>query len=257
MRKFTPNTLPAVNIKSSLKGPAYIQLASLIKEKISSGEFSPGMRIPAEVAMSKTFGVAVMTVRQAIHLLAEQGLLKRVHGSGTFVCSPDWTRANFNMEGLLEKLEDKENVEIKILEAGMTEASEKAAKNLQVETGDMILNLFRLVFYKAQPFILNRAHLKFDPKSPIVESEMDASSLSSLFTGKHNMFVKKSTLRLEPCILTAEQASFLKVSPQLAAFKIRYTFYDFSDEPVGSGWFLTPRECISFTTKIGVWDDEE
>jgi GntR family transcriptional regulator len=245
----------AVNIKSAFKGPAYVQLAALIKEKICSGEFPQGSRIPAEVAISKTYGVAVMTVRQAIHVLAEKGILRRVHGSGTFVCGPDWTRAAFNMEGLIDRIEDRNSVEIQILQAGMAEASPMAAESLEIEPGDMTVRLERLVSHKGRPFLLNRSYLKFDPKSPIVESEMEASSLSSLFTGKNNGYVKKSTLKLEPCVLSEREAGLLKTSASLPAFRIRYTFYDYADEPLGSGWFLTPSENISFTTRIGVWDD--
>ncbi|MDR1313179.1 MAG: GntR family transcriptional regulator [Deltaproteobacteria bacterium] len=244
-----------VIIKSSFKGPAYVQLAALIKEKICSGEFPQGSRIPAEVAISKTYGVAVMTVRQAIHILAEKGILRRVHGSGTFVCGPDWTRAAFNMGGLLEKLEDRKAVEIQILYAGMAEASRSAADSLEIEPGEMTVRLERLVSYKGKPFLLNRSYLKYDPKSPIVESEMEASSLSSLFTGKDNGFVMKSQLKLEPCVLNPRQADLLKVPQDRPSFKISYTFYGFADEAMGTGWFMTPKENISFTTRIGVWDD--
>ncbi|MDR2611432.1 MAG: GntR family transcriptional regulator [Deltaproteobacteria bacterium] len=247
--------LPAINIKSSYKGPAYVQLAALIKEKICNGEFPQGTRIPAEVTISKTYGVAVMTVRQAIHVLAEKGILRRVHGSGTFVCGPDWTRAAFNMEGLIERLEDRQSVEIQILRAGIEEAAEGAAGPLEMEPGDMTLCLERLVSHKGRPFLLNKAWLRYDPKSPIVESEMEASSLSSLFTGKDNAFVKKSRLKLEPCVLGEREAGLLKALPAVSAFRIRYTFYGYADEPGGTGWFLTLAEDISFTTRIGVWDD--
>ncbi|MDR1038121.1 MAG: GntR family transcriptional regulator [Deltaproteobacteria bacterium] len=244
-----------VNIKSAFKGPAYVQLAALIKEKISKGEFPQGSRIPAEVAISKTYGVAVMTVRQAIHVLAEKGILRRVHGSGTFVCGPDWSRAAFNMGGLLEKLEDRKSVEIQILYAGMVEATERVADSLEIEPGDMTVCLERLVYHRGEPFLLNKAYLRYDPKSPIVESEMEASSLSSLFTGKDNGFVKKSQLKLEPCFLSDRQADLLRTQPDRPSFMIRYTFYGYADEPMGTGWFMTPMQNISFTTRIGVWDD--
>jgi GntR family transcriptional regulator len=246
---------PAVNIKSSFKGPAYAQLAALIKEKICSGEFPQGTRIPAEVAISKTYGVAVMTVRQAIHVLAEKGILRRVHGSGTFVCGPDWTRAAFNMEGLIERLEDSKAVEIQILRAGVREATEAAAEHLEIEPGEMTVFLERLVSHKGRPLLLNHAYLRYDPKSPIVESEMEASSLSSLFTGRDNGLVKKSRLGLEPCVLSPAEAGLLKAPPGTAAFRILYTFYGYADEPAGTGWFMTPAGNISFTTRIGVWDD--
>jgi GntR family transcriptional regulator len=255
MRIPVPNTLPSINIKSSIKGPAYIQLAQIIKDKICKGDFPPGSRLPAEVSLSKTYGVAVMTVRQAIHVLAEKGLLRRVHGSGTFVCGPDWSRALFNMNGLLERLGDTENIQIKILQAGISEASERAADSLEIDPGELMLTMVRLVSYKESPFLLNKAYLKYEPRSTIVESELDSSSVSSLFTGENNSFVKKSELKLEPTLLSLEESELLGTSIATPAFKIRYTFYGYSDEPVGSGWFLTPKENISFTTRIGVWDE--
>lgn len=244
-------------IKSSLRGPAYAQLAALIKHKISVGEYPPGSKIPSEAAIGQSHGVAVMTVRQAIRLLAEQGILRRVHGSGTFVCGPDWTRACFNMRGLLELLEDKDNLDIRILNAGIVEARAKAAAALKIKEGDMIVSLVRLVSYKGLPFLLNKAHLRFDSKSPIVESELEASSLSGLFSGQGNSFIKKALLQLEPCILSATEAGYLKSSQVDPAFKIRYTFFGYTDEPVGSGWFMTPMGYMSFTTKIGVWEDDD
>jgi GntR family transcriptional regulator len=256
MRAPVENTLEAIDLKkSSIKGPAYVQLAALIKEKICKGEFPPGSRIPAEVSMSKTFGVAVMTVRQAIHVLAEKGILRRVHGSGTFVCGPDWTRASFNMDGILEKLEDRDNLEIKILSAGITEASINAADSLDIEPGELMLSMVRLVSYMEKPFLLNKAFLKYEPKSPIVEMELDPSSLFSLFTGENSNFVKKTGLRLEPTLLSDEESGILKTEKGALGFKILYTFYGYSDEPIGSGWFLTPKESLTFSTKIGVWDE--
>ncbi|MDL2260076.1 GntR family transcriptional regulator [Deltaproteobacteria bacterium OttesenSCG-928-K17] len=252
------NTTQQVSsLKSALRGPAYAQLAALIKQKISSGEYQPGSRIPAEAALSQTYGVAVMTVRQAIRLLVEQGILRRVHGSGTYVCGPDWTQASFDMKGLLELLADRDNLDIRILNAGVSEATAGAAAALNLNQDALTISLTRLVSYKGLPFLLNKAHLKFDPKSPIVESELEASSLSGLFSGAGNSFIKKALLRLEPCILSLSEADYLKSSRTEPAFKIRYIFYGFTDEPVGTGWFLTPMGYMSFTTKIGVWDDEE
>jgi GntR family transcriptional regulator len=256
MRTESKDTLSAYNIKISHKGPAYLQLASLIKRMIANGEYSPGSRIPSETIISRSYGVAVMTVRQAISLLVEQGLLKRVHGRGTFVCGPDWTRASFNMVGLLEMLSDKDNIDIRILNAGIISARPKAAAALNLEAGARIVNLVRLVSLGRRPILLNKAYLVFDPRSPIVESELEASSLYGLFSGQGNSFIKKAQLKLEPCLLSAAEAAYLEMGAAAPVFKIRYTFYDYRDSPVGTGWFMAPIDNVVFSTKIGVWDEE-
>jgi GntR family transcriptional regulator len=249
------NIRSAHNIKMPHQGPAYLQLAGLIKRKIADGEYPPGDRIPATSILSRSYGISAMTVRQAVGLLAEQGLLKRVHGRGTFVCEPDWTRAGFNMAGLLEMLNDKGNIDIRILKAGIIEAGTKAAAALQIETGTQILYLVRRVSHCRRPILLNKAYLVFDPRLPIVESELEASSLYGLFSGQGNRFIKKAVLKLEPSILRAEAAAALETDAAAPAFKIRYTFYYYGDAPVGTGWFMTTADNVTFTTKIGVWDD--
>lgn len=241
--------------RESAKEPAYARLAGIIKNMIASGGYPPGTKIPSELTISRTYGLSPMTVRQAVGILVEQGLLRRVHGSGTYVCGPDWIRANFTLEGLLELLHDGEGVSIKIIKAAMAKAKIQAAEALELKEGSPIITLMRLVSHAGRPFLLNRVALRFDPKSPIVESELEVSSLSGLFTGQGNSFIKKAKIEIEPCLLSPTESGYLKVASLAPAFKINYIFYGYSDSPVGSGWFLAPKKAITLSTKIGVWDD--
>ena len=50
-----------------------------------AGRLAPGDRLPTITALAATYGVAPVTVRQALSLLAEEGLIQARQGSGTFV----------------------------------------------------------------------------------------------------------------------------------------------------------------------------
>ena len=63
----------------------YAALAAAMRERIVAGEWPPGSAIPAEQMLAAEHGVALGTMRRALDLLAEQGLIERVHGRGTFV----------------------------------------------------------------------------------------------------------------------------------------------------------------------------
>lgn len=65
--------------------PRYIQLATLFRNRIGSGEWRVGERIPNVDALAPALGVARETVRQAVGLLVEQGLLESTRAKGTFV----------------------------------------------------------------------------------------------------------------------------------------------------------------------------
>jgi GntR family transcriptional regulator len=66
--------------------PLYHQLADILLEKIRSGAYSPGDRIPSENELAARFGVGRPTVRQATDMLIRKRFLVRKRGSGTFVC---------------------------------------------------------------------------------------------------------------------------------------------------------------------------
>ncbi len=65
--------------------PLYIQVSSVIRQRIESDQWSFGQKIPTLVELEKEFQVARVTVRQAIEILREEGLLHCQQGRGTFV----------------------------------------------------------------------------------------------------------------------------------------------------------------------------
>lgn len=67
---------------------AYMQLMSHFSVAIARGKYKPGDKLPSESAMCREFGVSRTTVRQALQLLTQQGLIFSAHGRGTFVKMP-------------------------------------------------------------------------------------------------------------------------------------------------------------------------
>lgn len=63
----------------------YIRLARVFREHIAQGHWRPGDRLPTVEQLSAEHDVARVTVRQAVALLVEDGLLSSTRGRGTFV----------------------------------------------------------------------------------------------------------------------------------------------------------------------------
>lgn len=86
----------------------YVQIADLIRGRIRGGHWQVGARLPSIDAMAAEYGVAVVTVRQAVALLEDEGLLRREQGRGTFVDDDMqqrniWLRMDSNWNALVEK----------------------------------------------------------------------------------------------------------------------------------------------------------
>jgi GntR family transcriptional regulator len=63
----------------------YLRVADIIAARIGSGELAPGAKLPREQALADEFGVAYTTVRRAMEVLRERGLVVTAWGKGTFV----------------------------------------------------------------------------------------------------------------------------------------------------------------------------
>ena len=61
----------------------YLQLAGLLRTDIESGEITS--RLPSITKLTEETGLAVGTVRRAINILVQEGLVETVPGRGTFV----------------------------------------------------------------------------------------------------------------------------------------------------------------------------
>ena len=76
---------------------AYQAVAQAIEAKIMSGEWALGSAIPGEVALADAFGVTRSTLREAIRILEQEGLLVRSSGKQLVVNAPGSTHVASRM----------------------------------------------------------------------------------------------------------------------------------------------------------------
>ena len=60
-----------------------------MRERITSGEYRAGDRLPSEAELCALYGVSRMTVRRAVTLLVQDGVVSTENGRGTFVKAPE------------------------------------------------------------------------------------------------------------------------------------------------------------------------
>lgn len=67
------------------KTPLYLQIAAILRDAIARGDYAPGRPIPSETHLMQEHGVARLTARKAVRVLAKEGLVEVVQGRGAFV----------------------------------------------------------------------------------------------------------------------------------------------------------------------------
>lgn len=90
--------------------PRYLQLADLMRQRIARGVWGQDHKLPSLEALGAEFGVARVTVRQAVDVLAREGLVLPQQGRGTFVTglppNDRWLRVQTTLAELAEVYRD-------------------------------------------------------------------------------------------------------------------------------------------------------
>lgn len=148
----------------------YAELATDLRARILRGQWEPGQALIAETELARTYGVALGTMRQAIALLVDQGLLERRHGKGTFV------KAGLGGASMLRffrfrRSDSSSTPTSRILSRKQIQADATASEAFAVEEGAPVLALERLRSIAGQPCLLEAIVLPLPLFEPLASSD--------------------------------------------------------------------------------------
>lgn len=235
--------------------PAYAQLAGILRQRISDGTYPPGKRLPSESALAKSYGLSAMTARQAVGVLAEQGLVNRVQGRGTFVKKIEVSTSHFGLDSLREVIADKTHLEVRILKATVEKSHSLSRSALNLPPDSPVVVVERLISHDGYPFTLQTGYARFDPESPIVETMLDTDELTGIFFEQDHSCFMKGELRLLPAVTDEHEAELLRNDRGTPVFRLEHIFYDFNDQPTAYGWFIFSPEKMPMISRLGVWHE--
>jgi GntR family transcriptional regulator len=232
--------------------PAYSQLANILRRQIAEGTFRPGDQLPSEAQLCRRFGISPMTVRRTINLLADQGVVSTAQGRGTFVKPLELSTAIFELKELQDLFSNVTAADVKLLDVRVVSADERAARKLNIAVGDPTIYIRRLYTSEGEPVFYHRAYLIYDPTRPIVEAELDVTSLQGLFAHGDNTLLKRGQLNIEAVLMNAEEAELLQSPTPAPAFYLEHLFFDFDECPLSWGWFIFRSDQLRFSTQVGI-----
>jgi GntR family transcriptional regulator len=212
--------------------PLYHQLSEILMEQIRNGKYTPGDVMPSETGMAKQYGIGRPTVRQAMDVLVQKGLVKRKRGSGTFVNHQDKQVDLFSLAGTSQAfLTQGINTASRTIEAAKL-------KNIKDDTanpfnGESAFFLSRLILIQEDP---NQEDLaKGDPVlleefylHPVLFSGLDAldlenRSLSGVVSDHYYLKPDTGRQSFKISMLSKTRARWLKLEPQSPILEVERT----------------------------------
>ena len=137
----------------------YIQLATLFRNRIATGEWPVGHRIPNVDELSAEFAVARGTMREALGLLEQEGLLERLRAKGTFVRrSPRDTHAHKLEIDWQSLISAHAGAKIEVLEQKVV-TELPAAERMKGKAASKYQMMRRLHVRDGRPYLVGRFYL--------------------------------------------------------------------------------------------------
>ncbi|MGW2540978.1 GntR family transcriptional regulator [Kitasatospora sp. NPDC001574] len=148
-------------------GPLYLRFARAVQERIDSGEYPPGSRLPSEPELCLQFGANRLTIRQAIAELDRAGAIEIRRGVGTFVRRPvvrstidvDPTSARFDVgsQSVPVPVRDLKGTEERTVEVAVgpdTAPDRQAAEHLRLPAS-ALTRIDTVIVISARPWAVN------------------------------------------------------------------------------------------------------
>ena len=139
--------------------PLYLQLADVLRERVNRREWPVGGLIPTLEALAEEFGVARVTVRQAVQLLTREGLLSPRRGLGTVVTRADEAPNTVVMKTSLQSLAAMyESTSAKMLTFDEARGTPRLSPDMG-EAGSHYVYMRRLHYTEDKPYAVIALHL--------------------------------------------------------------------------------------------------
>ena len=216
-------------IDQNLIAPLYHQLAEILRNKIRSGEFLPGGKIPSERNLMESYRLSRNTVRQAINVLVNEGIVYQDHGRGNFTIGSE-LNIQYQIDILVEHNEFLRRVgSIPSVQHISTEkiiAPDLVCKALHLFCNEEVVCFTKLFSANSNPAILTFDYLP----SKLLGEHFDTSGGGEAFfklleeiNGKRVNFTVSDII---PINASKDIAKYLGLAPGSSILLLQETFFN-------------------------------
>lgn len=191
--------------------PQYRHIEQVLRERMST--LRPGARLPSDAELCAEFGVSRMTARHAMQRLAEDGLIARQPGRGSFVADrPVHRRANRLMTFSQEMRRAGRVPSSRILARLIRPPTAAEAASLGIPPGQAIVYLRRLRRADDEPIAVESAVLIEACAEAVMTADLARGSLHETL-GRAGIVLRRGTGTIAAAAATPEDAQLLGIRP--------------------------------------------
>ena len=231
--------------------PRYHRIAEALRERIRVGELASGSRLDNQRQLAKSFGVTLMTLRQALELLEREHLITRRHGLGTFVAAPSVDYDILQLRRFAGDLSAKgEHVATRLLGTRFAAADRRVAEALRLAGRPRVLVLERLRLVDEHPMSLQRSFLPSPLGDEVIRADLALTPLHQVLEFKLGVVITRASETVSAVRLGRREARDLDCRAGEPAFESERVSYDAGGAPVVFDRAFIPGDRFRITREL-------
>jgi len=214
----------------------YYRIAETLRGRIKALEYRFGDLLPSEKELEKEFGVSNITIRKALALLVQEGLVVRKRAIGTRVIYKENKRLAIKISGNFKDWYDsayaKLQLDVDVLEIVVTDCPERIRSILALQKGTKIWRMKRVRKIKRKPisYYINYGPPKLLRK--LSTKDFEKRSFIEVFQDRCNIKLSRIEQQVEATIADMDLASILRVRFGDPLFLVENVYYSTENKPV-------------------------
>ncbi|MDF2682747.1 MAG: Transcriptional regulator, GntR family [Brevibacillus sp.] len=193
-------------------------LAEKIEAYISLNQLQAHDKLPSERELSSLWDVNRMTLRNAIERLIDEGVLYRLHGSGTYVAVKKINRNLWQFLSFSDAMKEAGlDAQTKVISLRIIEANKALAKTFSILLGTQVVELKRIRNVENEPFALEAIYIPYHLCPGIEHHDLEKESLYAILREVYGIELTRSKQEISITYLTEEEAAYLGVAAGEAA----------------------------------------
>jgi GntR family transcriptional regulator len=213
--------------------PVHISIRDDLRIRLTSGEWSAGQRLPSEAELASWYGVARMTVRQAIGALASEGILVRRQGLGTFAAERLPARHAGWLQSYTEEMREQgHDVQTTLVSASVVHPPGPAREALQLGEGAATILVRRVRTVDDRPLVLQASWLPHARFAGLDAAPLLDGSLYAMLEGPYGVRIVRARQVFAAAAVEESDAQLLGLRANDPVLRIVRTTYDSSNLPI-------------------------
>lgn len=205
----------------------YYQIYDFMYQDIVTGKYQVGDLLPAESEMTHFYKVSRATVRKAMDMLAQEGLIEKKRGQGTFVKSLKAKSDDQKIVSFLREHREETLVACKkVLEQKIVSAAGEIAEKLKIGAGAETVKIERIRYADEKPMYIETNYLDYRWAWDAMERDFSKESLRVFYVNHCHMKLARAEERIYSALADERTAELLRIKEGDPVFDVKRLSYD-------------------------------